>query len=70
MLLNRLLTEYMQLESLVDVKVDRGSLLKAIEFHARKYEGYGKDEGVRISIDKPSASDIKFEPYTKDDNAS
>lgn len=70
MLLNRLLTEYMQLESLVDMKVDRGSLLKAIEFHARKYEGYGKDEGVRISIEKPSASDIKFEPYTKDDNAS
>lgn len=38
-------------------------LLKAIEIHARKYEGYGQTQTVITKTeDRPSVSDIKFTP--------
>lgn len=43
-----------------DVPVER--LLKAIEIHARKYEGYGQEQKVTVSSAAPSISDIIFNP--------
>lgn len=43
-------------------------LLKAIELHARKYEGLGtKSEVVVKHEDRPSASDIRFVPLQAPD---
>lgn len=47
-----------------DVPVER--LLKAIELHARKYEGLGQNQTVTHKQELPSVSDIRFAPLTAD----
>lgn len=71
-LLARLFEEFESLDfgALVDPKTPTHNLLKAIELHARKYEGMGSTQVIEHRGEKPSASDIRFEPFTKDDNAS
>ena len=71
-LLARLFEEFNELSAgaLVDPKTPTHNLLKAIELHARKYEGYGSTQIIEHRGEKPSATDIRFEPFTKDGNAS
>ena len=70
MLLDRILTDFANLElgTLARNDVPTGTLLKAIELHARKYEGLGSTQTVISKTESaPSVSDIKFSPLTKDD---
>lgn len=69
MLMNRMFEEFAELGpgAFTDSKVPVHNLLKLMELHAKKYEGMGKEDGLKITIEKPSASDIKFEPFNKDE---
>jgi hypothetical protein len=69
MLLNRILQDFANLEvgTLARNDVPTGTLLKAIELHAKKYEGMGSTQTVISKTESPSVSDIKFSPLTKED---
>ena len=48
-----------------DVPVER--LLKALELHARKYEGLGSKQELEVTHkEPPSPADLKFKPLTVD----
>ena len=63
-MLRRVINDFMALEDGMFVRTDvpTNTLLKAIELHARKYEGLGQTQTVITKEEKPSASDIRFVP--------
>jgi hypothetical protein len=69
MMLNRIISDFAALPEGVlargDIPVN--NLLKAIELHAKKYEGLGSTQTIINKAESPSVSDIKFSPLTKDD---
>ena len=66
MLLNRILEDFANLPegnfARADIPVN--TLLKAIELHAKKYEGMGQTQTIITKDDKPSVSEIKFVPLS------
>lgn len=71
MLLNRILSDFAALPDGVFTRSDIpvNNLLKAIELHAKKYEGMGQVQTVITKEEKPSISEIKFVPLIKDGEA-
>lgn len=69
MLLNRILSDFAALPEGTFTRTDIpvNNLLKAIELHAKKYEGMGQVQTVITTQEtKPSVEDIKFVPLIKD----
>lgn len=68
-MLDRIISDFMNLPEGVlargDIPVN--NLLKAIELHAKKYEGMGSTQTIINKGEQPSVSEIKFTPLTKDD---
>lgn len=69
MLLDNILKGFAQLSptDLARPDVPVHNLLKAIELHAKKYEGMGSKQTIITQTEeKPSVSDIRFVPLEKD----
>ena len=68
MLLNRILDDFAALPegnfARSDIPVN--TLLKAIELHAKKYEGLGQTQTIITKETLPSVSDISFVPLIQD----
>lgn len=66
-MLRRIINDFAALEEGMFTRQDvpTGTLLKAIELHARKYEGLGQTQTVTVKEERPSASDIRFVPLEK-----
>ena len=69
MLLNRILDDFASLPDGTFARSDIpvNNLLKAIELHAKKYEGMGQQQSVVVTTEKPSVSDIRFVPLQKEE---
>lgn len=68
MLLNKIFDDFAGGEfplNLARPDVPTHNLLKAIELHAKKYEGLGSTQTIVTKTELPSASEIKFDPFTK-----
>lgn len=62
MLLDKIFTDFAESGlNFANPTVPVANLLKAMELHAKKYEGLGK-EAPAVQINAPSVSEIKFEP--------
>lgn len=68
MLLDRIMDDFLEDDPVTGAKlnfarpdVPTGTALKAIELHARKYEGLGKEQPVEAQA-KPSVGEVKFDP--------
>jgi hypothetical protein len=66
MLLNKIFDDFSGEMNFSRTDVPTGNLLKAIELHARKYEGMGNKQEVEVTHRPVAPSDIKFEPLTPD----
>lgn len=64
MLLDKIFTDFAESgHNFANPNTPVANLLKAIELHAKKYEGLGKEQKVTVET-APSVSDIKFVPLT------
>lgn len=64
MLLNKIFSDFAESGlNFANPTVPVSNLLKAMELHAKKYEGLGKEQKLTVDV-APSVSDIKFVPLT------
>ena len=64
MLLGKIFKDFAEAEvNFANPDIPMGTLLKATELHAKMYQGLGSTQTIITKVDdKPSVSDIKFEP--------